>query len=175
MGLHIIVDGYNLIRRSSDMAPLDQADPELGRERLLDRLAGYKRVKGHRITVVFDGGAQNSVFDSKGQEKGIGIRFSRHGESADAVIKRMAGKERERALVVSSDREVAQYSASRGAAVIGSAEFEEKLAMAEYFSVKGAFLESEEEAGWLPDTRKKGPKKRPPKKRRRNRRKTDKL
>ena len=175
MGLHIIVDGYNLIRRSNVLAPLDQADLELGRDSLLDRLAAYKKLKGHQITVVFDGAAQHSVFDRSDRQKGINIRFSRHGETADAVIKRMACREGEKALVVSSDREVSEASAATGAAVIGAGEFEDKLAMAEYMAVKGASPESENETGWIPDTKKKGPSRKPPKRKRKNQRKIRKL
>ncbi|MFO7839081.1 MAG: NYN domain-containing protein [Desulfosalsimonadaceae bacterium] len=175
MGLHIVVDGYNLIRRSETLSPLDQQDLELGREGLLERLAAYKRVKGHAITVVFDGTSQHSVFGRKDSHKGIEVKFSRHGETADAVIKRIARTEREKALVVSSDHEVADFSASQGAAVIGAAEFEQRLDMAEYMEIKGADPDSDGEQGWVPDTRKKGPSKKPPKRKRKNRQKIKKL
>jgi len=157
------------------MGPIDQKDLELGRQTLLDRLAVYKRLKGHQITVVFDGAAQYSVFNRSEREKGINVRFSRHGETADDVIKRMVRRERQKATVVSSDREVAGFSESQGAAAIGAREFEQKLEMAEYMDVKGASPESETEAGGSLDTRKKGPSKKPPKQKRRHRRKIDKL
>lgn len=175
MALHIIVDGYNLIRQSHVMGPIDQQDLELGRQTLLERLAAYKRIKGHQITVVFDGAAQYSVFDRTDREKGINVRFSRHGESADAVIKRMARREGQRALVVSSDREVIGFSESHGAAVIESLEFEQKLEMAEYMNMKGLSPESEADAGGRLDTRKKGPSKKPPKQKRRHQKKIQKL
>lgn len=175
MALHIIVDGYNLIRRSHVMGPIDQQDLELGRQALLDRLGGYKRLKGHQITVVFDGAAQYSVFGRTDREKGINVRFSRHGESADAVIKRMARREGEKALVVSSDQEVSGYSASQGAAVIEAQEFEQKLEMAEYMNMKGLSPEAEIEEGGTLDTRKKGPSKKPPKQKRKHQRKIQKL
>ncbi|MFP4531736.1 MAG: NYN domain-containing protein [Desulfobacterales bacterium] len=175
MALHIIVDGYNLIRQSRVMGPIDQQDLELGRQTLLERLAAYKRIKGHQITVVFDGAAQYTVFDRTDREKGINVRFSRHGESADAVIKRMAGRERQKALVVSSDREVIGFSESQGAAVIDSLEFEQKLEMAEYMNVKGLSPEAEEDAGGRLDTRKKGPGKKPPKQKRKHQKKIRKL
>jgi len=175
MGLHIIVDGYNLIRQSAVMAPIDQTDLELGRQHLLDRLAAYKRLKGHQITVVFDGATQYSTFDQRDRQKGIKVRFSRHGESADAVIKRMARRENEKALVVSSDQEIVDFSAAQGAVVIGALEFEKKLEMAEYMAVKGVAPEAEDDSGWSPDTRKKGPSKKPPKRKRKNQRKISKL
>ena len=175
MGLHIIVDGYNLIRRSNVMGPADQQDLELGRQVLLDRLAAYKRLKRHQITVVFDGAAQYSVFDRTDREKGINVRFSRHGETADAVIKRMVRREGEKAIVVSSDREVSSYSASQGAAIIEAREFEQKLEMAEYMEMKGLAPESEGDEGGHLDTRKKGPSKKPPKQKRKHQKKIQKL
>ena len=157
------------------MGPADQQDLELGRQVLLDRLAAYKRLKGHQITVVFDGAARYSVFDRTDREKGINVRFSRHGETADAVIKRMVRREGEKAIVVSSDREVSSYSASQGAAIIEAREFEQKLEMAEYMEMKGLAPESEGDEGGHLDTRKKGPSKKPPKQKRKHQKKIQKL
>ncbi len=175
MSVHIIVDGYNLIRQSKELEALDQTDLQLGRDALIDKLAAYKRIKRHQITVVFDGSSEFSFFGNKGQEKGIKIKFSRHGETADSVIKRMAAREKEKALVVSSDREVADYSNSKGAAVIGSGEFEDKMEMAAFMDVKGISEESVADEGWVPTTKKKGPSKRLPKKKRMNRKRLKKL
>jgi len=172
MALHIIIDGYNLIRNSASLSALDRQDIQLGREALLDRLAVYKRIKSHRITVVFDGTGAPEFSAGRDRVKGIAVHFSRSGETADAVIKRMAARERERALVVSSDRSIAASAAASRAAVIAAAEFEERLLLAE------AVGESEAEAGsrgWVPTTRKKGPRKRLPKRKRRNRTKIRKL
>jgi predicted RNA-binding protein with PIN domain len=55
MSIHIIIDGYNLIRQSTTLSTLDQQDIMLGREALVDMLAAYRKIKPHRITVVFDG------------------------------------------------------------------------------------------------------------------------
>ena len=106
--------------------------------------------------------------------KGIVIRYSQGGESADDLIRRMARKEKTKALVVSSDREVMAAAESAGATVMDSPSFEEKVAMASYLALKGAG-ETIESRGWVPTTRKKGPSRRPPKRQRRNRRKLRKL
>ena len=55
MSLHIIIDGYNLIRQSKKLGDLDLQDIRLGRDALVEMLAMYKKFKAHRITVVFDG------------------------------------------------------------------------------------------------------------------------
>ncbi len=173
MPLHIIIDGYNLIRQSRSLGMLDNQDIQLGRDALLENLVEYKKIKRHRITVVFDGSNAPPLSPGRDRVKGVEVVFSRRGELADAVIKRMVAKERERAIVVSSDREVSDFAASRAASVISSPEFEEKLAMAAYMNIKG--LEEEDQGGWKPTTKKKGPSKRLPRRKRRHRIKTDKL
>ena len=172
MSLHIIIDGYNLIHQSDSLSRLHREGLQSGREGLIEILSDYKRVKGHRITVVFDGKDAPSFLQRRDQTKGIAIRFSRGGESADTVIKRMAAEEREKAIIVSSDRDVTDYSAARGAAIISSAMFEEKITFAAYMDVKGADVNDEN--GWVP-TKKKGPGRRRSKRERRNRVKIRKL
>ena len=157
MSIHIIIDGYNLIRQSNSFSELDRQDIQLGREALLDTLAAYKKIKRHKITVVFDGTSAPVFSQNRIQVKGIRVKFSRTGESADAVIKRMASREKEKALVVSSDLDIVNFSAAKGTATISSAEFEEKMALAVYMDIKG--IEHQDDGGWIPTTKKKGPSK----------------
>ncbi len=42
MPIHIIIDGYNLIRNSNSLSALDRQDMQTGRETLVDMLATYK-------------------------------------------------------------------------------------------------------------------------------------
>ena len=173
MSIHIIIDGYNLIRQSDSLYTLDRQDIQLGRKSLLDTLAAYKRIKRHKITVVFDGANAPYFSQRKDQMKGIEIKFSRGGESADTVIKRMAAREREKALVVSSDLDVVNFATSKGAATISSHAFEEKIAMSAHMDTKR--IENEDGGGWIPTTKKKGPGRRLSKKKRRDRVKIRKL
>jgi uncharacterized protein len=173
MSIHIIIDGYNLIRQSNSFSDLDRQDIQLGREALLDTLAAYKRIKRHKITVVFDGTNAPPFSQHENRIKGIKVKFSRSGELADSLIKRMAGREREKALVVSSDLDIVNFAAAEGAATISSSDFEEKISMAVYMDTKG--VESKDEGGWVPTTKKKGPSKRLSKRKRRNRIKIRKL
>jgi uncharacterized protein len=173
MGLHIIIDGYNLVRRSEELSRIDRTDITRGREALIEKLAAYRRLKPHRITVVFDGAGAPALSPGRDRAKGIGIVFSRGGESADAVIARMARQERATALVVSSDLAVVHSAQACGAAVIDSAEFEARLAMA-------SALEGSDPAEAAPherrvSTRKKGEGRRLPKRLRQNRLRTAKL
>jgi predicted RNA-binding protein with PIN domain len=174
MALHLIIDGYNLIRCSQLFRQAEQQDLQLGRDMLVDALAAYKRLKGHRITVIFDGCDSIGHSASRQQIKGIGVIFSRSGESADAVIQRMAARERNRAVVVSSDRVVSDYSAAQGAAVIESPAFEHHLEMVRIMEQKGVPDESESRS-WKPTTKKVGPRRRLPRRQRRNRRQLKKL
>jgi len=166
MSIHIIIDGYNLIRQSPSLSLLDHQEMQLGREALIDLLAKYKRVKHHKITVVFDGTNALSSTGHRDSINGIEIKFSRFGELADSVIKKIAAGEKEKALVVSSDRDVADSAYLSGAAVIDSIEFEKKLEMAAYSD--GFSVDGKDEDGWIPTTKKKGPSRRLPRKKRRS-------
>lgn len=174
MALHIIIDGYNLIRNSEPLSQLDRQDIQLGREALIDMLAAYKKIKPHKITVVFDGAGNTDPNRSRNRIKGILIKFSRTGESADSVITRMAAHEKEGALIVSSDHEIVRAAAACHAATINSETFAERLWLANFASD-----EREEHIGRSgrrsTSTRKKGPRRRLPKSQRRNKEKIGKL
>jgi predicted RNA-binding protein with PIN domain len=173
MPLHIIIDGYNLIRQSKSLRLIENQSIELGREALIDTLRAYKRLKSHIITVVFDGIQAPYPAPAKDRIKGIRVQFSRNGESADAVIERLARSEKEKALVVSSDRDLVQSCEACGAATINAEDFEIKMAMAAHMQdIAG---DSDEQAGWKPTTKKKGPSRRLPRKKRRNKMKIRKL
>jgi predicted RNA-binding protein with PIN domain len=173
MSIHIIIDGYNLIRQSSSFSDLDRQDIQLGREALLETLAAYQKIKRHKITVVFDGTNAPVFSQHENRVKGIKIKFSRRGELADSLIKRMVNREREKALVVSSDLDIVNFATTKGAATIRASDFEDKITMAVYMDTKG--IEGEDPGGWVPTTKKKGPSKRLSKRKRRNRIKTRKL
>ena len=173
MSVHIIIDGYNLIRQSARLSRIEGRDLQEGREALVEALAAYRKLKRHPITVVFDGTAAPCFSQRRDRWKGIEIRFSACGELADALIRRMAARERDRALVVSSDRAVAEAAAGYGATVVASSDFEQRLEMA---LVMGGDVEGDDAAdGWTPTTRKKGPSRRLPKRQRRQRSRLEKL
>lgn len=154
MAIHIIVDGYNLIRQSPAWSLLDRRDIALGREALITGLAAYRRIKPHRVTVVFDGVDAPGLSTARDVRHGIHILFSRRGETADAVIARMVRQEREKALVVSSDAAVARAAHACGAAAIDSREFEFRLTQAAEFQEADTF--KEEPPPRRVNTRKKG-------------------
>jgi len=173
MSLHIIVDGYNLIRQSPSLSEIERQDLQQGREALVRQLAAYRHFRPHRITVVFDGTNAPPDCGRQAPAGGVRIAFSNRGELADAVIKRLAAREREKALVVSSDLDIVRFAQERGAAVISAPEFEDKMRMAGLMEAGAG--EEPGENGWVPTTRKKGPRRRLSRKQRRNRVKTRKL
>ena len=173
MSIHIIIDGYNLIRHSKDLSTLDLQDIQLGREALIGMLAAYKKIKAHRITVVFDGTRAPDLAQQRDRQKGISIIFSHHGESADAVIKKMAAGEKQKALVVSSDQDIVRSAESSGAATINANDFENKLILAT--QLNGAGSDRDDYDGWTPTTKKKGPSRRLSNRQRKNQAKVRKL
>jgi predicted RNA-binding protein with PIN domain len=109
--MHLIIDGYNVIRQSPALQRLDARELEAGREALLDRLAAYRSRTRHKITVVFDGWQGGGLKESRAQQQGMLIIYSRLGE-------------RGRAVVVSSDRELQERARQVGAAWINAAQFD---------------------------------------------------
>jgi hypothetical protein len=122
--MHLIVDGYNVIRQSTRLQFLDAMDLQAGREALLELLALYRRRSHHQMTVVFDGWQQGDLKESRDRYQGILVIYSRRGERADEVIKRLLNQERERALVVTSDREIQVCAEQAKAAWINASQFE---------------------------------------------------
>ncbi len=150
MATHIIIDGYNMIRQSPGLRDLDRMDIQQGREALIDWLAVYKRIRPHKITVVFDGSNAPALSARRDFIKGIAIRFSRGGEVETAK--------------------------SHGAATISSPEFEEKLVMADQMRTNGVAIDEDPDGpGWKPSTKKKGPRRRLSKQKRRNKLKISRL
>ena len=166
MSIHIIIDGYNLIRQSNYLSTLDLQDIQLGRETLIDMLAAYKKIKAHRITVIFDGTRAPHLAQQRDRQMGISVLFSHRGESADTVIKKMAGAEKQKALVVSSDQDIVQSANSSGAATISAADFENRLILSADMGGMGPGRDDLE--GWKPTTKKKGPSRRLTKRQRKN-------
>ncbi len=167
MATRLIVDGYNFIRQSPSLRAVESRDLQMGRETLIRQLASYKRVRGHEITVVFDGWQSDSLTESQQWQRGILVIYSKRDERADEVIKRMAKRFGQGAVVVTSDREVAHFAEKVGATAVSSEEFEGKMSIAVFMEAKG--MDPEEAGNDIrgKGTKKKGPAKRPSKRSRR--------
>lgn len=154
----LAIDGYNFIKQSPDLRRLEQVELQKAREGLIERVSRYKKIKGHSIIVVFDGG-QTGRSEHRERSRGIEVIFSRSGEKADDVLKSLAAAKREGVTIVTSDNDVAFFAEKKGSAVIGAAEFGEKMEMAESYDQKGG---GEERNSIRPftTTAKKGPSRR---------------
>ena len=122
--MHIIIDGYNLIRQSAALRRYERFSLEEGRKALIRFTALYKRRKGHKMTVVFDGWEGGPAEEERDRQEGIDIVYSRRGEKADDVIKRMVQHRGEECVVVSSDRGIADFVSRRGGTAVSSQDFE---------------------------------------------------
>ena len=175
MSLRIIIDGYNLIRQSSTLRSLDSLDITKGREKLIEKLSHYRRLKRHPILVVFDGWQEGNFTEQRTKEKGIDIIYSKRGEKADEVIKRLVSNRREELIVVTSDREIINFCKSRRCEVIPSPSFEEKMEFSFFASMKGIEEDDDDKPQRSLSTRKKGPSKKLPKSERKSLKRLKKL
>jgi len=125
--MHIIIDGYNMIRQSDTLRRCERLSLEAGRNALIHRVSIYRKLKGHRMTIVFDGWGAGPATEERDRQEGVDIIYSRRGEKADDVIKRMVEKRQEEMVVVTSDRGIADFVHHRGGTPIPSPEFEARI------------------------------------------------
>ncbi|MGD0020946.1 MAG: NYN domain-containing protein [Smithellaceae bacterium] len=173
--MHILVDGYNLIRQSDFLRRFEHKSLEAGRLALMAKLADYKRKKGHRITVVFDGWKGGSMEEERDRHGNIEIIYSRQGERADEVIKRITDQTAEETIVVSSDREIASYATLQGKTALSSLEFEAIMNRAISASGSGIYEKEGREEREVRQRKKKGPARRLPRTKRKAQKKIKKL
>ncbi len=158
--MHLVIDGYNLIRRSPVFRAAEAEDLEMGRQVLIEYLEIYRCLKRRleakqiKITVVFDGERSFHLSTQKERVKGINVVYSGLGEKADDVIKRMVQRD-PNLVVVTSDREIVNFAERCQAVSIEAEEFLAKLEMAYYMDLKGAEEEEYAERHIAPS--KKGP------------------
>src|SRR2546427_9871232 len=88
MPIRLIIDGYNLLGVRGGL----RGDVEAKREALIRDLAGYRQRKGHPVTVVFDGWRSGHPVERAEWREGLEVVYSKQGEQADAVVKRLAGR-----------------------------------------------------------------------------------
>ena len=160
---HFIIDGYNLMKTDPELAMLLRGGLEFAREALIKRVemaAGLKAAGS--ITIVFDGHQGGQPQETRQRRGRMLIIFSKLGETADDVIKRL----------------VASYSTPEEVKVI-TRDWELKDAARQAGQTSGIIKrrpgqlknkpENEDvaESGWNGTTKKKGPGKRTPKSSRR--------
>ena len=135
--MHLIIDGYNLLHPGRSPVQLNPIELQWKRDRLIDRLSTYRTLKQCEITIVFDGWQGGWSTEKKETRKGVEIIFSKVGEKADEVIKRLARERGSGVTVITSDRDISKYVERMAVAVISSDQFKEKI--------ERAFVKTEED------------------------------
>jgi predicted RNA-binding protein with PIN domain len=161
--MHFLIDGYNLLHVGR--SPKSLADLERERGHLVDLLSSYHRRRPCEVTAVFDGWQGGWVTEQRERSKGIDLIFSKRGEKADEVIKRMVAGKGSGVVVVTSDREVSRFAERMAVPVIPSEQFLARIEQTAVRTEKEAGSEEEEDR----EDRKKGPSRRLSKKERRRR------
>jgi predicted RNA-binding protein with PIN domain len=145
--MHLIIDGYNLLHVSRSLIRLNSNQLQWERDRLIDQLSAYQKLKPCRITVVFDGWQGGWSTEKRENKRGIELIFSKLGEKADEVIKRLVKEKGSGAIVVTSDRDIAKFAERMAVSVISSEQFREKLEVPASKLEEGFEEEEEEEKG----------------------------
>jgi predicted RNA-binding protein with PIN domain len=125
--MHLIIDGYNLLHVNRFLIRLNSIQLQWERDRLIDELSAYQKLKPCRITVVFDGWQGGWSTEKRERRGGIEVIFSRLEEKADEVIKRLVREKGSGVMVITSDREVQRFAERMAVSVISSEQFREKL------------------------------------------------
>ncbi|MFD0572936.1 NYN domain-containing protein [Kitasatospora gansuensis] len=114
--VHLVVDGYNVTKTGYPTLPLEQQ-----RIRLLGGLAMLAQRTQAEVTCVFDG-QDLDVPVILAPPRGVRVRFSRTGETADELIRRLVRAEPQGrpVVVVSTDKEVADGVKKAGARPVAS-------------------------------------------------------
>jgi predicted RNA-binding protein with PIN domain len=163
--MHLIIDGYNLLHVGRSLISLNPIELQRERDRLIDQLSAYGKLRRWEITVVFDGWQGGWSTEKREKKKGIELIFSRLGEKADEVIKRLVKEKGSGGIVITSDRDVSKFAERMAVTVIPSGQFKEKMEGAMVHPEKEIEPDEEEGGG----AKKKGPSRRLSKKERRAR------
>nr|WP_180218135.1 NYN domain-containing protein [Streptomyces albus] len=121
---HLVVDGYNVTKTGYPSLPLEKQ-----RLRLLGGLAVLAAQSGAEVTCVFDG-AELAAPVLLAPPRGVRVLFSKPGQTADELIRRLVRAEPpgRPVVVVSSDREVADGCAAAGARPVAATLLLKRLA-----------------------------------------------
>ncbi len=107
-------------------------DLEKARAAFIGLLIKYKSVKNHYIAVVFDGYKSGDKYEQVSFSGGVKIIYTRLGETADDVIKRIISEERREWIVVTCDRDVIKHTWSANSIPVPSDVFLDILQRGSY-------------------------------------------
>lgn len=155
--MHIIVDGYNLMKTDPELAGYQAISLEYAREAVIKRVLSASGLKGvANITLVFDGHLTGQTTQTTQRRGRITVIYSKLGESADEVIKRLVAQSPgDEIKVITRDNELRTTVGASGAT----------SGMMKRRAFNSQQPKSENEtSGWNKSTDKKGPSKRDSKK-----------
>jgi predicted RNA-binding protein with PIN domain len=90
---------------------------------LVDSLIEYRKRKGHDITVVFDGWKTGEGIENRTVTSGVRVIYSRIGENADSVIKRIISSDRREWIVITGDRDISHHAWAVGSVPVSTEDF----------------------------------------------------
>jgi predicted RNA-binding protein with PIN domain len=127
---YLIVDGHSIIFAWPELRKLHARRSSLAREALLKQLRDYQDWTGVHVVVVFDG--KGKKVDATSDPAEVQVFYSRTGQSADAIIERLASKYAKRfeLMVATSDSMEAETVHACGAESISPDALRELLASA---------------------------------------------
>jgi len=113
----LIVDGYNFLHSWPELARLKEASFDHARDRLITELINYQAYWGGRVIVVFDAHKVPGATEKREKVGGVEVIYSREGETADAVIEKLAGNinSRGQIYVATSDQAEQRMILGKGA------------------------------------------------------------
>jgi len=100
---YLIVDGHSIIFAWPELRKLHARRSSLAREALIKQLRDFQDWTGMRVVVVFDGKGRR--VEGTSEPGDVQVFYSRSGQSADAIIERLASKYAKRfeLMVATSD------------------------------------------------------------------------
>src|SRR5438093_11620194 len=87
---YLIVDGHSVIFAWTELRKLHARRSSLAREALIKQLRDFQDWTGMRVVVVFDG--KGRKVEGTSEPGDVQVFYSRSGQSADAIIERLASK-----------------------------------------------------------------------------------
>jgi predicted RNA-binding protein with PIN domain len=172
MPKHLIIDGFNVIRRDTYLSGIEAKNFYGAQSLLLERLARYRSGTAHQITVVFDGRNSPNEHRSRNDQQGVKVIYSARGETADDVIRDLVAKApaRDQWTVVTADRDLAHSCRTLGVAIADPSVLIQRTQPSPSPAPgTDGWHGKREETGWSGSTHKRGNPRRLPKNRRTSR------
>ncbi len=100
---------------------------EKARHSLIGDIVEYRKSNAHEITIVFDGYKFGMPVEQVSFTGNVRVIYTRLGEKADDVIKRIVSGEHFEWIVVTGDRDIADYAWKAGSVPVPTERFMNKI------------------------------------------------